>query len=56
MNVCAANIGEDCLVFVPETDNIVDPDAVAIHRDDMVNTRVVRHVPLNYAPIFTLLW
>ena len=52
MNVWAAYIGEDCLVCVPETDNIVDPDAVAIHRDDMVNTRVVGNVPLNYAPIF----
>ena len=52
MNVWAAYIGEDCLLCVLETDNIVDPDAVAIHRDDMVNTRVVGHVPLNYAPIF----
>ena len=52
MNVWAAYIDEDCLVGVPETDNIIDPDDVAIHRDDMVNTRVVGHVPLNYAPIF----
>ena len=28
MNVWAAYIGEDCLLCVPETDNIVDPDAV----------------------------
>ena len=29
MNVWAAYIGEDCLVCVPENENIVDPDAVA---------------------------
>ena len=40
-----------CFVF-QKTDNIVDPDAVAIQKDDMVNTPIGGHVPLNYAPIF----
>ena len=52
MNVWTAYIGEDSLFCIPETDNIVDPDAVAIQKDDMVNTPIVGHVPLNYAPIF----
>ena len=52
MDIWTPRVGDDTLICQHEENNVYDLHAVSIVHNDLVNNRIVGHVPLNYAPIF----
>ena len=52
MDIWTPRVGDDTVSCQHEENNVYDLHAVSIVHNDLVNNRIVGHVPLNYAPIF----